>query len=93
VPGDRDEEGPGGRAGPGVHATRELRTYQRNPRQCDPTAIARSLAVNGQYRPIVVNKGTYTGRPNEVLAGNHTLIAARDLGWEHIAVVPSWVSR
>jgi ParB-like chromosome segregation protein Spo0J len=47
--------------------------------------------VNGQYRPIVVNRGTHTGRPSEVLAGNHTLIAARDLGWEHIAVV--WVDK
>lgn len=68
---------------------RELRTYHRNPRQGDTHAIASSLRVNGQYRPIVVNRGTHTSRANEVLAGNHTLMAARDLGWEHIAVV--WV--
>jgi hypothetical protein len=44
-------------------------------------AIAESLQVNGQYKPITVRAGT-----NEVLAGNHTLKAARDkLGWAHIA--------
>lgn len=57
----------------------ELATYHRNPNRGNPEAIAGSLRVNGQYRPIVVNKGTHTGRPNEVLAGNHTLIAMRNL--------------
>jgi DNA modification methylase len=31
-----------------------------------------------------VNAGTLTGRANEVLAGNHTLLAARLLGWDAI---------
>lgn len=65
----------------------ELRTYHRNPRRGNTQVIAQSLRVNGQYRPIVVNAGTHTGRPGEVLAGNHTLMAARDLGWEHVAAV------
>jgi ParB-like chromosome segregation protein Spo0J len=65
----------------------ELRTFHRNPRRGDPGVIAQSLTVNGQYKPIVVNRGTHTGRPLEVLAGNHTLIASRDLGWERIAGV------
>lgn len=65
----------------------DLRTYHRNPRRGNLTAIASSLKVNGQYRPVVVNAGTYTGRPNEVLAGNHTLMAARDLGWSDLAAV------
>lgn len=65
----------------------DLRTYHRNPRKGDPRVIAESLTVNGQYRPIVVNAGTHTGRPAEVLAGNHTLMAARDLGWETVAAV------
>jgi hypothetical protein len=65
----------------------DLRTYHRNPRRGNTAVIARSLTVNGQYRPLVVNTGTHTGRVNEVLAGNHTLMAARDLGWESIAVV------
>lgn len=65
----------------------DLRTFHGNPRRGNVAAIAESLRVNGQYRPIVVNVGTYTGRPHEVLAGNHTLIAARDLGWGRIAAV------
>ena len=68
-------------------AVSELHTYHRNPRRGDVAAIAQSLVVNGQYRPIVVNAGTHTGRRNEVLAGNHTLIAARDVGWATIQVV------
>lgn len=67
----------------------ELRTYHRNPRQGDTAAIQCSLRVNGQYRPIVVNRGTHTGRQAEVLAGNHTLMAAREEGWGEVAVV--WV--
>ncbi|PRQ11732.1 hypothetical protein C1Y63_04810 [Corynebacterium sp. 13CS0277] len=62
---------------PETHPLNDLHTYHRNPRRGDTTAIADSLAANGQYRPIVVNKGTHTGRPMEVLAGNHTLAAAR----------------
>lgn len=63
----------------------ELRPYHKNPRLGDVDAIARSLEINGQYRPIVVNLGRHTGRPLEVLAGNHTLAAARSLGWDRIA--------
>ena len=63
----------------------ELAPYHRNPRRGDLDVITRSLQANGQYRPIVVNLGTKTGRPLEVLAGNHTLAAARALGWPTIA--------
>lgn len=62
----------------------ELSTYHRNPRRGDVAAIAASLKARGQYRAIVVNLGSLTGRPLEVLAGNHTLLAARRLGWSHI---------
>ena len=55
--------------------------YGKNPRRGDVDAIAESLTVNGQYKPIVVRAGS-----NEVLAGNHTLKAARQLGWDKIAV-------
>jgi site-specific DNA-methyltransferase (adenine-specific) len=65
----------------------ELLTYHRNPRRGNIPVIAESLEVLGQYKPIVVNAGTHTGRPNEVLAGNHTLLAARQLGWESVQVV------
>jgi ParB-like chromosome segregation protein Spo0J len=59
--------------------------YYKNPRRGDVEMIKESLEVNGQYRPIFVNKGTLTGRPNEILGGNHTWQAAFELGWEQIA--------
>lgn len=75
----------------------ELATYHRNARRGNVDAIVGSLRVNGQYKPITVNIGTHTGRPNEVLAGNHTLMAFRTLAeqnpfdpqWSEIAV--HWV--
>lgn len=63
----------------------DLTGYERNARRGDIKTIVRSLRKLGQYRPVVVNRGTHTGRPNEVLAGNHTLQAARELDWEEIA--------
>ncbi|MFI1100283.1 ParB N-terminal domain-containing protein [Streptomyces melanogenes] len=67
----------------------DLAPYHRNPRNGDIPSIAESLTVNGQYKAIVVNKGTHTGRANEILAGNHTYAAAQQLGWERIAA--TWV--
>jgi ParB-like chromosome segregation protein Spo0J len=61
-----------------------LKSYPINPRRGDVEEIAKSLDVNGQYKPIVVNR-----RDNTILAGNHTWRAARSLGWKEIAV--SWV--
>jgi hypothetical protein len=61
----------------------DLTTYPRNARQGDVAAIAASLQAHGQYKPVVVNIGTATGRHNEVLAGNHTLLAFRDLAAKH----------
>jgi DNA modification methylase len=55
--------------------------YPGNPRRGDVATIAASLAEHGQYRPLVVNE-----RTREVLAGNHTWAAARELGWSEIAV-------
>ena len=68
-------------------AVSELVPFEGNARRGDVSMIADSLKRNGQYKPIVVNRGTHTGRANEVLAGNHTLQAAARLGWEKIAVV------
>lgn len=65
----------------------ELTHYHQNARRGNVEAIAESLKVNGQYKPIVVNVGTHTGRANEVLVGNHTLMAAKELGWESIDAV------
>lgn len=55
--------------------------YPMNARQGDIGLIAESLAENGQFRPIVVNK-----RDNSILVGNHTWKAAKSLGWKEIAV-------
>jgi len=65
----------------------DLTPYHKNPRAGDVDAIAESLKVNGQYKPIVVNLGTETGRPLEILAGNHTWQAAEQLGWSEIQAV------
>jgi len=62
-------------------AISSLETYPINPRRGDIEAIAESLKAHGQYRPIVVQKGT-----NFILAGNHTYKAAKKLGWRKIKV-------
>lgn len=67
----------------------DLTPFHRNPRNGDLVSIRESLTVNGQYKAIVVNRGTHTGRPGEILAGNHTFQAAVELGWENIAA--TWV--
>lgn len=59
----------------------ELKSFRGNPRVGNVSAIAESLRVNGQFRPIVVRRET-----NEILAGNHTWKAAQRLGWETIKV-------
>lgn len=75
-------------------APSELALFHRNPKRGDVPAIEASLLAHDQYRPIVVNKGTHTGRPMEVLVGNHTLIAIRNLAerypdderWRKVAI-------
>lgn len=61
-----------------------LAAFPGNPRRGDLATIRASLAVHGQYRPLVANR-----RTRRVLCGNHTLRAAAELGWELIAV--TWV--
>lgn len=68
-------------------AVGDLVPYYKNPRRGNVDLVAESLRVNGQFKPIVVNLGTKTGRELEVLAGNHTLHAARKLGWDSIEAV------
>lgn len=62
----------------------QLRTLKGNPRRGDVDAVARSLGAFGQRKPIVARSDT-----GEVIAGNHTFMAAQRLGWTEIAVV--WV--
>lgn len=57
-----------------------LKPYGENPRRGNVDVIVESLEHHGQYRPIVVRAKTF-----EVLAGNHTLAAAKKLGWQQIA--------
>jgi ParB-like chromosome segregation protein Spo0J len=58
-----------------------LRPHPRNARNGDVDAIAESLRVNGQYRPIVI------AADGTILAGNHTYMAAMEIGWDRIAAV------
>lgn len=63
---------------------RKLKHHPDNPRVGNIDAITESLTVNGQYRPVVANR-----RTTHILAGNHTVKAARRLGWTHVNV--AWV--
>lgn len=62
--------------------TDSLITHPENARRGDPNIIAESLKENLQYSPLVVQAST-----RYVLSGNHTLLAARQLGWDTIDVV------
>jgi len=56
--------------------------YPGNARKGNVGILVESLKVNGQYRPIIVQKST-----NYVLAGNHLLKAANRLEWDEIDAV------
>ena len=58
-----------------------LSPHPNNPRRGDVATIVDSLKANGQFRPLVVSED------GVVLAGNHTLQAAKQLGWTEIDVV------
>ncbi|MGP9622210.1 hypothetical protein ACT3S7_04410 [Corynebacterium sp. AOP34-AQ2-28] len=63
----------------------QLKFYPGNARRGDIDLIADSLRVNGQYKPVVVNKGTHApDLAGTILAGNHTVMAAQRLGWSHV---------
>lgn len=61
-----------------------LSTHPENPRRGDVERIAASLRRFGQTKPIVVQEGT-----GAIVAGNHTYRAALEVGWSHIAAVPT----
>lgn len=60
----------------------ELVTHPGNPRRGSIETIKNSLSRFGQVRPIVVQH-----EDGVILAGNHTFLAAHELGWDKIAVV------
>lgn len=64
-----------------------LKPHPGNARRGNVKLIAESLAVLGQYRPVVVNTGTHTGRPDEILAGHHLVMAAKELGWPQVSAL------
>jgi hypothetical protein len=59
-----------------------LLEYPGNPRRGDVPAIAESLRVHGQYKPVIVQEGT-----NHILVGNPTEKAAVSLGWDQIDAI------
>lgn len=63
----------------------KLNHLDNNPRKGNVDAIAASYREFGQVKPIVAKKnddGTAT-----IVAGNHQVMAAKQLGWDKIAVV------
>jgi hypothetical protein len=64
---------------------RDLKPHPQNPRIGDVSLVAESLEKYGQYRAIIVNK-----KNNTIVAGHHTWLAARKLGWEKIQV--AWIN-
>jgi ParB-like chromosome segregation protein Spo0J len=63
---------------------KDLKALSGNPRKGDVESVAKSLEKFGQRKPVVAQVST-----REVTAGNHTLLAAKRLGWDQVAVV--WV--
>jgi hypothetical protein len=67
-----------------------LTPLDENPRRGDVEAVAKSYKQFGQRKPIVAKraKPVKGGKPTGmVIAGNHQLLAAKQLGWTEIAVV------
>lgn len=65
----------------------DLALLPGNPRQGDIGAVSESMRINGVYQPIIVNRGSSTGRPLEVIAGNHRAQAAHQLGMDMIPAI------
>lgn len=60
----------------------ELVPHPDNPRRGDVPAIMRSLERFGQMKPVIVQKTT-----RYIVAGNHTVQAAKRLGWTTVQAV------
>lgn len=77
-----DSPGIGEDLAPLLTSVHELKPWPGNARTSDVDALVDSLRVNGQYRPVI-----YQASTGYVLSGNHTVEAARRLGWRQIAAV------
>lgn len=64
----------------------EIHPYYKNARRGAIGVLRESIATHDQYRRIVVNLGTKTGRPMEILAGNNFYAAAIEEGLGKIDV-------
>lgn len=58
-----------------------LRHFPGNARLHDDELLTESLAINGQYKPIIAQTSS-----RYVIAGNGTMAAARALGWTEVLV-------
>ena len=63
----------------------QLAHLQDNPRKGNVEAIAASYREFGQVKPIVAKMNTDGSAT--IIAGNHQVMAAKQLGWDKIAVV------
>jgi hypothetical protein len=66
-----------------IERIEDLHHHPRNPRRGDVELIAESLTLYGQTKPLIVQSGPEM----YVVAGNHTLKAARSLGWTEIGAL------
>lgn len=57
----------------------ELKQFPGNPNEGDVDAIAESLAENGLFEPVIVQKST-----GYILSHNHVAQAAEKLDWSHL---------
>ena len=64
-----------------AYPVEKLKHLDGNPRKGNVEAVKKSYEKFGQRKPIVATKD------GEVISGNHQLAAARELGWNKIAVV------
>lgn len=61
----------------------KLKQFPGNPNEGDVEAIAESLAENGLFEPIIVQRST-----GYILSHNHVTQAAGRLAWTHLDVIP-----
>lgn len=61
----------------------KLSQFPGNPNEGDVDAIAESLAENGLFEPIIVQRST-----GHILSHNHVTQAAQKLNWSHLDVIP-----
>lgn len=60
----------------------ELKQFPGNPNEGDVDAIAESLAENGLFEPVIVQRST-----GYILSHNHVTQAAERIGWTHLDAI------